>query len=161
MKASELIFEHHYPNFPEFKSFGINLQYMDAGLILAIQELRLISGISIIPSPVISGWYRFTGRTTSTHYAVNRLSNAGDIFPRRGRIMETWLRAQYISKFNGFGIYLDTNGPDGKPWMMLHLDTRPGHRFFWIRDNDIYFNLHLNPAHFWKRLAKAIEIDTL
>jgi hypothetical protein len=160
MKASDLTFEQHYPNFPEFRRFGIELQYMEAGLILAIQALRMKSGIPIIPSPVIDGWYRFTGSITSRHYAINRRSDAGDIFAKKGRILETWLVAQTMPIFNGFGVYLDTKGPDGSKWIMLHLDTRPGERLFWVRDNRTYFSLHTNPLHFWNRIRKAIEIDT-
>jgi hypothetical protein len=47
--------------------------------------------------------------------------------------------------FGGIGWYPHTNGPDGQPWPMLHLDVRKmgtghsrNHPLLWMRDGDGY-----------------------
>jgi len=149
MPASELDFSKDYPNFPEFRRFGIDLQHMSSNLILEIQQLRTMSGIPMTPSPVIAGWYRFNGSRASRHSAFDRMSDAGDLFPARGRAIDCWLHAQ-ACRFNGYGLYGDTRGPDGKPQVMLHLDKRDGQRVYWVRWNGVYYTWNRDPVSFWR-----------
>ena len=125
MKASELNQDMDYPSFPEFKKYNIPLDRVDAALIIVLQRLRTVSGVPIYPSPLPDAWARMSGSATSRHYAVDRLSDAGDMFPERGRFMELFFRAQQMPEIGGIGVYADTTGPDGKPWPMLHIDLRP------------------------------------
>jgi hypothetical protein len=132
MKASELK-QSNYPNFPEFKKWGIDLSNVDAALILALQSIRTTYGIPITPSPLQDAWSRTTGSKTSRHYAVGRLSDAGDVFPEREKILDLWLQVQELDYIGGIGLYVDTKGPDGKPWPMMHIDLRPN-RLLWTSD---------------------------
>lgn len=160
MKASKLNLNRDYPNFPELVSYEIPLHLMDAQVILNLQELRNIFGRPIIPSPVKAGWARTHGSTTSQHYAVGRLSTAGDIFPEVGHCLSCWLVAQQIPEIKGLGLYLDTKGINGKFWPMLHFDIRnTDKRVFWIRDNGNYYTLGRHDTNFWQGIAKLIEID--
>jgi len=78
-----------YSNFPEFKK--IDLSKVDAALIHQLQFLRKRSGVPMIPSPARGAWSRTWGSRGSRHYAIDRLSDAGDLFPERDRLMEVWL----------------------------------------------------------------------
>ncbi len=160
MNAAELKQSIHYPNFPEFEQFGIDLSLTEADLILALQKVRNLSGIPITPSPLQGAWSRTSGSETSRHYAVNRKSDAGDVFPRRGRGTEVWLTAQQVPEINGFGLYLDKRGTDGKPWIMFHLDLRTRPRRFWVTDKlGNYWTLLNNPVQFKRTLAEILTID--
>jgi len=135
-----------YHSFPEFAEYGIPLDLVSASLLVTLQRIRDKTGIPIIPSPVHAGWARTNGSETSRHYAVGRLSDAGDIFPDRGRFLELYLHLQQVSDIGGIGIYADTNGPDGEPWPMIHFDLRPVDlRVFWARDGQ-YYSLAKDPA---------------
>jgi|GEM_PF-1339450 hypothetical protein len=131
MKASELK-QSDYPNFPEFKKWGIDLSDVDAALITTLQSIRTTYGIPITPSPLQEAWSRKKG-STSRHYAVGRLSDAGDIFPQRERVLDLWLQIQQRGDIGGIGLYVDTKGVDGKPWPMMHIDLRPD-RLLWTSD---------------------------
>ena len=153
MKASELD-PIRYPNFPEFARFGIPLDLVDAAVVLILQRLRELSEIPITPSPVHGGWARTTGSSESRHYAVGRLADAGDVFPARGRLLECWVRAQEMWRIGALGLYSDTNGPDGKPWCMMHFDLRKvSRRVFWVREEGVYYYLHRNPKRYWEAFA--------
>lgn len=144
MDASNLSFTADYPNFPEFERYNIPLKRMDAEFILLLQELRKYSGVPMYPSPVHDAWARTSGITTSRHYAVERLSDAGDIFPERGRVIELFYRAMEFTRIGGIGIYADTIGPDGRPWPMLHFDMRSdSRRVLWARDK-VYCTLGID-----------------
>jgi hypothetical protein len=136
MRASELDFTslaHFAPSeFPE----GV-LEHVDARLIQRLDEFRDRLGQPIYPSPLAAGWYRTTGSTGSRHYAVGRISDAGDIFPR-GNAVNAVLVALRQRCWGGIGIYFDTHGPDGTPWPMLHLDLRPGQQVLWMRQAGRY-----------------------
>jgi len=156
MKASELD-EKQYPNFPELIDFNIPLNFIDAEVVLKLQELREMFGFPILPSPIEEGWARKNGSKDSQHYAVDRLSTAGDIFPERGYIIDCWLTAQQIPEIMGLGLYLDTNGIDGNFWPMMHFDLRKtSKRVFWIRENGKYYYLK---NHFWHYFNKLVNID--
>ena len=146
-----------YPSFPEFRSYQIPLTLVSAELILVLQQLRTDSGIPIIPSPVHAGWARIDGSPDSRHYAVGRLSDAGDIFPARGRAFDCWLLAQEISRIGALGLYGDTRGPDGRPWTMMHIDLRPRPRLFWIREDGKYYYLHRDPVSYWRAFKYLVN----
>ena len=117
-----------YLNFPELEE--IDLSRVDRKLILGIQALRTLSRIPMIPSPVEGAWSRVEGSVNSRHYAIDRLSDAGDLFPARDRLMDVWLYAVQMPELGGIGVYFDTDGIDGSPWPMIHLDLRPT-RLLW------------------------------
>lgn len=116
------------------------LEHLDPALIGQLDELRQRLGRPIYPSPLAGAWARFDGSTTSRHYAVGRLSDAGDIFPA-GDVREAWLIAQDLP-FGGIGIYFDTLYQN-RPWPMLHLDLRPN-RVLWAR---VSRNRYIYPAN--------------
>ena len=147
------------PYFPEFKKFGIDLSRIDKRLIDALIDIRYLSGIPITPSPSIDGWYRDSGSEKSRHYAIGRLSDAGDIFPARGRVLDLWLVVLSHPDINGIGLYTDTNGPDGRPWIMMHIDLRQTKKLLWIRDCGKYYYLDKDKKDFWSCFEKVIEKD--
>ena len=159
--ADNLVFENDYPNFPEFARYGIDLSLTDSRTILVLQRARNIGRFSIFPGGYQDNWGRTGGSKTSEHYAVGRLSTAGDIFPARGKVLRLWIILQNIEWVGGLGLYLDVNGPDGQPWIMLHYDLRESknERTFWIRDAYKYTLLHLNPDKFWHLFKHVIERD--
>lgn len=120
------------------------LHRMQPALIVQLDALRERLGQPIHPSPLPDGWARTTGSTTSRHYAVNRLSDAGDVFPE-GDIRDAWLAACGIRAFGGIGVYFDTHFR-GRPWPMLHVDLRPGERIMWARIGGRYVYPHRSPA---------------
>ncbi len=137
-KASGLP-EEYFKYFPEFEQFEIDLNFMDATFIKNLHHFRYLTGIPMTPSPVIEGWYR-KEHTTSRHSAYGRLSDAGDLFPKRGMAFKTFFYALSMSWFGGIGLYIDTKGPDGKDWPMIHLDLRPHlSKTIWIRSDKKYF----------------------
>lgn len=157
MNATSLDFKTDYPSFPEFAKYGIPLELVDADFILFLQEIRNNSGVPIQPSPVRGGWARTDGSTTSRHYAVGRLSDAGDLFPARGRFVELFHNILKYHRTGGVGIYADTNGPDGKPWPMLHLDMRSG-RVIWGRDK-VYCTQGVDNKGFNRILRNIIDLE--
>lgn len=158
MKASKLIQSVHYPNFPEFEEAGIDLDLTDADTILALQEIRKQAGVPIYPGRKQDNWGRLDGSKTSQHYAGCFPSLAGDVFPARGFAIRTWIGAQNVSNVKALGLYLDTNGQDGKPWIMMHYDLRrQPTRIFWIRFRGKYIYLHNESSLFWKYLGKVLE----
>lgn len=132
------------------------LAHIDPALIGQLDELRERLGRPIYPSPLAGAWTRFDGSSTSRHYAVGRLADAGDVFPE-GDIRDAWLAAQALP-FGGIGVYFDTTYQH-KPWPMLHLDLRP-ERVLWARigrtryiypargqaERDLFFDLLANHA---------------
>ena len=158
MKASELD-PLVYHSFPEFAEYGIPLELVSAALITTLQHVRDKTGIPITPSPVHEGWARTSGSKTSRHYAVDRLSDAGDIFPARGRCLELWARLLETSNIGAVGLYSDTRGVDGAPWPMIHLDLRKTRqKVLWVRDGDYYY-LPQNQIDFWRVVSKIAKME--
>lgn len=160
MKASHLKLSDDFQHFPELIDYDIPLELIDSRVITTLQAMRLALGQAIYPSPLKDAWARLDGSTTSQHYAVGRLSKAGDIFPERGYLMVCWLIAQQQRDVKGLGLYTDTNGLDGGPWPMLHFDLRnSGKRVFWVRESGTYYTLGSEDADFWRVVRALIERD--
>lgn len=120
------------PNFSESEFDHIDLSRMNENLFIELQNYRDMLGKRIYPSPLQDAWHRESGSTTSRHYAIDRLSDAGDVFPDC-HILEAFVTALRC-KFGGIGVYLDTHY-QGKPWPMLHLDMRPvDQQAIWLRE---------------------------
>jgi len=90
-------------------------------LIEKISQFRTELRSGITPSPVPAGWIRTDGSQASQHYAVDRLSTAGDIFlAKKQDARYAFLLA--CSHFTGVGIYYDTKYLYRR--IMLHVDLR-------------------------------------
>jgi len=101
-------------------------------LIYSLGDLRRLLGAKMRPSPVPGGLARNYGSKKSQHYVVDRFSTASDQFIE-GVPFDIYSKILYSNLFTGIGIYLDTTGPDGKPWIMFHLDIRKRNfPFIWI-----------------------------
>ena len=123
-------------------------------LFINLNQTRITLNKSIHPSPVEGSLARLYGRKTSAHYAVGKLSTGVDVFiegiPLRN--FNTLIRQNL---FTGIGIYLDTNGPDGKPWVMFHLDMRPI-PLIWFAEKNIkksgwVYTYESDRVDFWKK----------
>ncbi len=130
-------------------------KYAEPELIYSLSTLRKLLGVVMLPSPVPGALARDYGSKRSQHYAIDRLSTASDMFIE-GSPFEIFSKIIFTKLFTGIGIYLDTNGPDGKPWVMFHLDIRKHDSFFvWIVEKvngvDKYRYPYKNPKY-WKLL---------
>lgn len=121
--------------------------YADPELIYTLQSLRELYGKAIHPSPVKGALARFSGSESSQHYVgkeenVVRKSTAVDLFPE-GVPFVFYSNILKIPTIKGIGIYLDTNGIDGKPWVMFHIDLRDRNSNYpplvWIRKEGKYY----------------------
>lgn len=154
MKASDL-FKGEYSFFPELSKF--DLSKMDAEFILTLQHFRINYKIPMTPSPLERAWYREEPEDKySRHYAVDRLSDAGDLFPKLKKAYTCWNHAIRCGLFNGIGLYLDTHFHN-KPWPMLHLDTRPGDKVIWFRDEGVYYPYE-DRENFQRLVKKFVEM---
>lgn len=103
-------------------------KYAEPVLIYSLGDLRQFLQKRMFPSPVSGALARFGGSETSQHYVgpkndIQRKATGCDVFCE-GVPFETYTILLASKLFNGIGIYLDTNGPDGMPWVMFHLDMR-------------------------------------
>ena len=108
-------------------------------LIYDLDHYRNLLGVPVYVSPVPGALARFKGSTTSRHFALQRKSDAIDIFPS-GDIRRAWMIAVSCGLWGGVGLYPYTNFK-GRNWPMLHLDKRPADNgvMMWIRkENDDY-----------------------
>jgi len=100
------------------------LDNLSADFITRLDQYRQHLNSPLTPSPVPAGWIRTSGSPNSQHYAVGRLSTAGDVFLSPATAQDArfafTLACQY---FSGVGIYYDTE-ISGEPRIMLHLDIR-------------------------------------
>ena len=116
--------------------------HADPSLIYALGGLRSsLKDELLLPSPARGALARFDGSKTSQHYAVGRFSTACDIFCT-GVPNDAYKLILANPFFKGIGIYLDTKGPDGLPWIMFHVDIRreslPGNKpLVWIVKKEI------------------------
>lgn len=111
-------------------------------------------GNTVKLNPRQDAWIRLTGSKSSRHYCIGRLSDAGDVFPNCNHRL-AWLKACKMPEIGGIGIYYDVK-LDGRPKVMLHLDTRP-ERVLWARVNGNYIYPERSEAEaklFFQRLEK-------
>jgi len=98
-------------------------------LIYALDKLREAYGNIVHPSPVSGALARFGGSKTSQHYVgedtehVTQNTQGIDVFPE-GIPISFYSCAIRQKCIKGVGVYLDTTGLDGKPWIMFHIDVR-------------------------------------
>ncbi|WP_028302630.1 hypothetical protein [Oceanospirillum beijerinckii] len=136
------------------------LEHVEAELVLSLEGYRDLLGYPVIPSPLPGGWFRKDGSPTSRHYAFNRLSDGGGVFPQCD-IRHAFLVAMSCVWWGGIGVYLDTTGPSGKPEPMLHLDLRINlPKTVWMRYEGRYIYPVRSTAErneFWQRLAEVSQ----
>lgn len=106
------------------------VQYISHDLIARLDVLRGQVG-GIHPSRAKGAWARFDGSKTSGHYAVDRLSTAGDIFTQASARVAVFKAIE--CGFGGIGIYEGTRNNRGEPQTMLHVDLRDN-LTLWARD---------------------------
>jgi len=147
-------------------------EFSDPKIIYLLQEARNKYQKRIFPSPVKGALARFGGSVTSQHYVgpspenITRYSTALDIFPE-GTPFEFYTVLLSIPGIGGIGVYLDTKGSDGKPWVMFHMDLRDISierkvPLIWIciktwdvktkEEKNVYRYVQSEPA-FWKLLS--------
>lgn len=153
MQASDLDFSQiryfsarEFPNIrTDVGTFSV-LNFLEAGVIRALDRFRDRLGHPVVPSPVAGAWIREGGSRTSQHYVgpiklyengepqSQRLGVAADVFPLCD-IRYAFLTALSMPEFGGVGIYLDTHR-NGRAAPMMHLDLRTGTRQIWLRDRE-------------------------
>src|SRR6056297_816453 len=151
--AADLTQRIDYPNFPELDA--IDLSLTDARTVITLQAMRSQGGFSIWPGLKQANWGRIYGSETSEHYAVGRLATACDVFPAKGKVIRFWSLCQEQAEVGGMGLYLDTKGPDGSPWMMTHFDLRQKPRLMWVRNGGEYWYDVSDPVKFWSLIRQA------
>lgn len=115
-------------------------------------------GCRVFTSPLVGGWVRDYGNSTSRHYiGSGRKSDAGDIFPECDPFYALLVAVK--RGFGGIGLYFDTRY-NGKPQWMMHLDKRPldrGVPVIWVRDlNGTYQTVSPRPGlDVFKIIAEA------
>lgn len=109
------------------------LEYLSADLLIELGIVRKLHDKVIYPSSLQRGWVRFKNvDDDNRHNSINRLSDAGDIFPE-GDPVKFWFLLQSRPKIGGIGIYFDTKIiPNKQPGPMFHMDLRPN-RLIWGR----------------------------
>lgn len=156
MRASDMDFstvrhfkEREFPQISTSAGSRSVLEFTDESVVRVLDTLRDQLGHALIPSPVTGGWVREGGSTGSRHYIgpirqgsdgqleSAHLSTAGDFFPKCD-VRKAFLAALAIPEIGGIGVYLDTRGPDGTRWNMMHIDLREGPRQVWMRVNGRY-----------------------
>jgi len=137
-------------------------KYADPDLIYTLDNFRSVYGNLIYPSKVKGALARFSGNVNSKHYARKRLSTAIDIFPEGVPFYFLTIALQF-DKIGAIGIYLHTTGPDAKPWIMFHIDTRTyqNKKLIWITEKALNvetgrienkYNYPKNNSEQWKLL---------
>lgn len=122
------------------------IEKMEPAFLYRLDLFRAKLGRRVFPSPLVAGWIRTDGSETSRHFigadGDKRLSDAGDVFPECDLFYAMCVAIQ--CGFTGIGLYFDTQR-NGKPWPILHLDTRPGPLTIWRRDAGQYTTIHPRP----------------
>lgn len=117
---------------PHFKASDFSEdpnKYLTPEVLYNVERVRIAFNKAIYPSPVTGALARLGGSNKSQHYVgvdsdgLIRKSTAVDLFPT-GLPINFFICVMSFSVFKGIGIYLDTTGIDGKPWIMFHVDTR-------------------------------------
>ena len=131
------------------------LENMEADLIVTIDEIRreLPKTHTLTPSPLKGAHVRLAGSMQSRHYALNRLSDATDLFANWTTIWKIWEVAQKHPRVGGIGLYTDTWSGDPKVTKpMIHIDLRP-ERLLWVKADE-YVYLDQDPRFFFRLLAE-------
>ena len=103
--------------------------YADPELLYSIEQARILMAQRMYPSTVRGTLCRFGGSKGSQHYVgphrgeIVRKATASDMFIE-GVPMQNLLIFLGSGLFKGIGLYLDTIGVNGRPWVMTHLDIR-------------------------------------
>jgi len=147
------------PNFSRREFVVDPDRYIEPFLIYRLQDFRTRYGRRVFPSPVSGAIARTNGSKTSQHFIGDwdnptRKSTAIDIFPE-GKAIHYALAAMQMVGLNGIGVYLNTKGPDGQPWVMLHIDIRrlPANAHgpvFWVVDREGNYRLPYKSPEHWK-----------
>ena len=109
--------------------FSGDTELAEPELIYSLDALRALTGERTYPSPVPGTLARVGGSKSSQHYVgedyrhISRKATAVDVF-MEGIPIENYQTILTSGLFKGVGIYPDATGPDGKPWVMFHLDIR-------------------------------------
>jgi len=123
-------------NWTEIKNFKSSefaedpTELAEPQLLLNLDRARDLLKQKIFPSPIKGSLARLGGSDTSQHYIGPkndvrvRKTTASDVFIE-GTSFSNYSNLVGSGLFKGIGIYLDTNGPDGMPWVMTHVDIRP------------------------------------
>ena len=143
-KSADSLDFSQFPNFTKAEWPADTLKYIDGNLIHLLQAIRnfLPDNSGLIPSPLVDGWYRTTGSTTSRHFIGDKnsgkLSIAGDVFMRNIDPFLILGICQHLG-IHGVGIYFDTfYGTRDRVTPLLHIDLRPeNQKSFWIRTRTI------------------------
>jgi len=147
----------HFNLEAEFTKKGIDIELIQPRLLWVMDDIRDALGYPIYPSTAPGAWGRTDGPDTSRHYAVDRKADAGDVFPARGRAGQAWMEAIKHPDVGGLGFYMDTRGPDGQEWPMLHIDLRPGETTLWCRVRRSYVCQFLHPEIFNLQMVRFLQ----
>ena len=109
--------------------FSEDVAFADPKFLSLLDRFAITLKSSVYPSTAKGTLARFSGNKDSRHYAINRKSDACDVFCNCD-IAKAWTTA--VQSFSGVGVYFDTHFREGD-WPMLHVDTRPK-PLLWYRD---------------------------
>ena len=128
------------------RNFSVNefprdaLKRTEAKVLETLQMLRSKWDNYIFPSMHPLGWARTDKKYSySEHYAIGRLSTAGDFFPA-GNVFQFWLMCQSFPEIGEIGIYFDTNRTKTQPGPMIHISISSKRRLH-CRINGVYHAL--------------------
>jgi hypothetical protein len=136
--------------------FPEDIKYANPELLTKLDMLREFINKPIYPSPAPGALARFSGSTTSRHYAVNRLSDACDIFIDCNTF-DAFLLILQSKLFNRVGVYFDTYFHN-KPHTMFHVDLKD-QQLIWYRDAGKYFYQFSNDFNILQRMAGRTELE--
>lgn len=123
------------PNFSPDEFPPGEIEFVSPIFLYTLQRVRDIYDAPIHPSTALGSFARFDiTAQDSRHYAVDRMADAGDIFPD-GSIHRFFVLA--LQHFKGVGVYFDTHRK-GRHAVMFHVDQRQKPAF-WFREQGEYF----------------------
>jgi hypothetical protein len=110
---------------PEEWPMGV-LDDMDERVILAMSELRKITGAPMWPSPVTRAHVRASGNSMHSTQEGTRLSKATDFFIRWHDFLNVYTQALRHPEIGGVGFYNAMKFRSEEPgdWCMVHIDLR-------------------------------------
>ncbi|MCP3683310.1 MAG: hypothetical protein GY861_11530 [bacterium] len=98
-------------------------EFAEPSLIYSLSDVRKLTDNRMFPSPVEGSLARQGGTSQHSITENKKKSKASDVF-MEGVPIYNYSLILASGRFNGIGIYIDTTGPDGLPWVMFHLDIR-------------------------------------